>query len=808
MEVVAESPCPNSAAADVGYRARAPQLRQRAPAESSAGCESRPPQPGAGRRAANATRSRQYLARWTPEEDAVLLEHVMAHGTAEWGQLRASGRLPLRDNKACCNRFLLLKRKFLQLDDYHHEQEKHCQQHYQQYRQQQHQNHNGQLQQQHDISPWPCLEPHAHPAALPCCFQPADTALHLMATAPQAYPQAAEARQQAIARLGRWEGEWRGNPEGVAWWEAAVDPRVGSAFMHAHGWDATVGCVGVIEPVSRKSACVQDSAVVLQRHTDALKQQQQQQICTGGVRPCVEQAVKAGTSAAPSACVTVLHLRPTPTAPPAASTHLTQRPLAPLHPPLAAYRGTIAAPAAAGAAIGACVGEGPSNRQPQADLDRWVLEQVGLMLGGQGGAAPGDAALLADVRGGEGGGVGGELGGMGFAAGDGGCIVGHGGKRTKVSGGGEWDEQQGETCIWEGTGSHCGGWMGGEGGGRKTLDQDRDQEMPSQEGGHWHDAARESCCFTFLNPLTPSPSPLSQFFTFLFPRFLPLSQFFPLLLPPFAHGQEDAVLLEHVMAHGTAEWGQLRASGRLPLRDNKACCNRFLLLKRKFLQHEQLHEQHHEQQQQQPQPEFPSFRRPHHPPRPSGLPCGLQPRDTALHSSPWHLTGTAPAGVRLEASVAAFVKARDTLDAIPATDMAWPPQPRLLEQPVARRTVTAVGWKGSEWQGVGAAWHGMMDPWLERALIGPSLPAIPALSPRPCNNAAAPPPSVPPPPTHPAAPATHAPAQPPLASVAAATGVGAGALEGQRQADLDRWILEQVGLMAGGQGGSEPAIWA
>lgn len=57
--------------------------------------------------------SRHYIARWTPEEDAILLEHVMAHGTSQWGLLQRSGRLPLRDNKACCNRFILLKRKFL-----------------------------------------------------------------------------------------------------------------------------------------------------------------------------------------------------------------------------------------------------------------------------------------------------------------------------------------------------------------------------------------------------------------------------------------------------------------------------------------------------------------------------------------------------------------------------------------------------------------------------------------------------------------------------------------------------------------------
>ncbi|CAI5494254.1 unnamed protein product [Closterium sp. Naga37s-1] len=366
--------------------------------------------------------------------------------------------------------------------------------------------------------------------------------------------------------------------------------------------------------------------------------------------------------------------------------------------------------------------------------------------------------------------------------------------------------------------------------------------------------------------------------------------------------EEDAVLLEHVMAHGTAEWGQLRASGRLPLRDNKACCNRFLLLKRKFLQHEQQFEQH--QPQRQPPPETPSLRPPQHPLHPSARLRGLQPRHTAFHSSPCNLAGTTPAGVSLEASVGAFVKAIDSLHATAARQQQ--PHPRMLEQtPVW--PMAAHGWQED-----GAPWHGVMEPWLDNALIGPcvrynaagfeyppsatttsnapphlmptaappslapsppapttsnsiaaqpaaqttpqsagqhhvpsalsppspltvlldtlpplpplsplpalpplplspglELPAIPASSPRPCNNAAAAPPSVPLPPAHPATPSTPAtPVPPPLAGADAATSVGAGALEGQREADLDRWILEQVGLMAGGQGESEQAIWA
>ncbi|CAI7778096.1 unnamed protein product [Closterium sp. NIES-53] len=60
--------------------------------------------------------ARHYIARWTPEEDAILLEHVMLHGTSQWGLLQRSNRLPLRDNKACCNRFILLKKKFIEQD--------------------------------------------------------------------------------------------------------------------------------------------------------------------------------------------------------------------------------------------------------------------------------------------------------------------------------------------------------------------------------------------------------------------------------------------------------------------------------------------------------------------------------------------------------------------------------------------------------------------------------------------------------------------------------------------------------------------
>ncbi|CAI5478824.1 unnamed protein product [Closterium sp. Yama58-4] len=48
---------------------------------------------------------------WSPQEDLILLQHVARHGTRNWGSLQASGLLPLRDQKACCNRFILLKKR-------------------------------------------------------------------------------------------------------------------------------------------------------------------------------------------------------------------------------------------------------------------------------------------------------------------------------------------------------------------------------------------------------------------------------------------------------------------------------------------------------------------------------------------------------------------------------------------------------------------------------------------------------------------------------------------------------------------------
>ena len=50
------------------------------------------------------------------------------------------------------------------------------------------------------------------------------------------------------------------------------------------------------------------------------------------------------------------------------------------------------------------------------------------------------------------------------------------------------------------------------------------------------------------------------------------------------YSQEDFHLLRHVARHGTKHWSLLQACDVLPHRDQKACCNRFILLKRKFFQ--------------------------------------------------------------------------------------------------------------------------------------------------------------------------------------------------------------------------------
>ncbi|GJP84347.1 hypothetical protein CLOP_g14409 [Closterium sp. NIES-67] len=61
-------------------------------------------------------RSRRIAgALWTPEEDNILLAHVAKHGTHNWLLVKSMGLLPTRNHKACCNRYILLKRKLSKL---------------------------------------------------------------------------------------------------------------------------------------------------------------------------------------------------------------------------------------------------------------------------------------------------------------------------------------------------------------------------------------------------------------------------------------------------------------------------------------------------------------------------------------------------------------------------------------------------------------------------------------------------------------------------------------------------------------------
>jgi len=53
---------------------------------------------------------------------------------------------------------------------------------------------------------------------------------------------------------------------------------------------------------------------------------------------------------------------------------------------------------------------------------------------------------------------------------------------------------------------------------------------------------------------------------------------------PCGRRRRSVLLLRHVAMQGTRNWGSLKAAGVLPSRDQKACCNRFILLRRKFLQ--------------------------------------------------------------------------------------------------------------------------------------------------------------------------------------------------------------------------------
>ncbi|CAI5512522.1 unnamed protein product [Closterium sp. Naga37s-1] len=59
-------------------------------------------------------------------------------------------------------------------------------------------------------------------------------------------------------------------------------------------------------------------------------------------------------------------------------------------------------------------------------------------------------------------------------------------------------------------------------------------------------------------------------------------KYYLLFLPSFSQSQEDRKLLLHVAAHGTRQWRAVVNAGLLPGRDSKACCNRFIVLRRKY----------------------------------------------------------------------------------------------------------------------------------------------------------------------------------------------------------------------------------
>ncbi|GJP69129.1 hypothetical protein CLOP_g25750 [Closterium sp. NIES-67] len=379
---------------------------------------------------------RQYLARWTPEEDAALLEHVMAHGTAEWGQLRASGRLPLRDNKACCNRFLLLKRKFLE----HEQQPQQPQQEFRFCLRPQQPQPPPRYGEQQGVIGSTHAAPESH--LLTC-----DLRWSAQQCRPHVLPQSGARR--AGGKDGWLGGKWK--HEGGASWGAMVNPRLQGPDMHGEA----AGLQGWNDSKRVKTVEVEDNAVLLQKEWHVVKtqrqqqqrqqqqqQQQHQENHRAHVRSCNEQMVESstGTFSAPSSCsdapspplATAAHYVPVTPSPPSPLTIPLETlpplpPLSPLPPlpllphfplspgnelpamtaPFPISHSTTAdplpsappasppvaplpppsppAPPLAAAAPSVCVRAGAWEGQQQADLDRWILEQVGLLGAGRGG---------------------------------------------------------------------------------------------------------------------------------------------------------------------------------------------------------------------------------------------------------------------------------------------------------------------------------------------------------------------------------------------------------------------------------------
>ena len=57
-------------------------------------------EPGGGRRRGGGGGEAVRKGPWMAEEDAVLLEHVRAHGPCDWSSIRSKGLLP-RTGKSC-----------------------------------------------------------------------------------------------------------------------------------------------------------------------------------------------------------------------------------------------------------------------------------------------------------------------------------------------------------------------------------------------------------------------------------------------------------------------------------------------------------------------------------------------------------------------------------------------------------------------------------------------------------------------------------------------------------------------------------